>query len=115
MRTIIGLDIGGTKTAIVEGTFAGEILSRVEMATEAERPFAETAPELARVVCSMCDEANREGREPVAISVAVAGPVRARDGVLANPPNLPGWHGANLGAAFGIDVGSDVTDRTAAP
>jgi hypothetical protein len=37
--TIIGLDIGGTKTAIVEGTRDARILQRVELATEAERPL----------------------------------------------------------------------------
>lgn len=39
-RTILGLDIGGTKTACVEGTTEGEILARVEWATEAWRPFS---------------------------------------------------------------------------
>ncbi|MDR5730210.1 MAG: hypothetical protein RB191_22590, partial [Terriglobia bacterium] len=43
-RTILGLDIGGTKTACVEGTCDGRILQRVEMPTRAEEPFAATFP-----------------------------------------------------------------------
>jgi hypothetical protein len=34
-HTIIGLDIGGTKTAVVEGSAQAEILQREEIATEA--------------------------------------------------------------------------------
>ena len=37
-RTILGLDIGGTKTACVEGTLDGQILQRTEMPTRATQP-----------------------------------------------------------------------------
>ena len=43
-RTVLGLDIGGTKTACVEGTLDGRILERIEMPTRAAEPFAETFP-----------------------------------------------------------------------
>lgn len=98
--SIIGIDVGGTKTAVVEGTFAGEILSRTERLTEGTRPFSETAPALAGAVAETYASARAAGRRPVAISVAVAGPLRARDGILLNPPNLPGWHGVNLTTAL---------------
>ena len=46
-RSIVGLDVGGTKTACVEGDFAGQILQRIEMPTHAMTPFAETFPAIA--------------------------------------------------------------------
>ena len=94
--TIIGLDIGGTKTAIVEGTFDGRILHRLEFLTEAWRPFAETRSRLDRSIRGLCDSAQDSGRRVVAISVSVGGPLRIESGVLLNPPHLPGWHHLRL-------------------
>jgi glucokinase len=94
--TIIGIDVGGTKTAVVEGTRSGDILERSQLATEGHRPFRETFPTLADRVANAVDAARRAGRCPVAISVAVAGPLEARLGQLMDPPNLPGWHNAEL-------------------
>ena len=39
-ETIIGLDIGGTKTAVIEGTLAGEVLARSQFATAEQRGLA---------------------------------------------------------------------------
>lgn len=53
-ETIIGLDLGGTKTAVVEGTINAEILQRTEIPTEAARPFDETFPNL--IDCMLADD-----------------------------------------------------------
>jgi glucokinase len=94
--TIIGVDIGGTKTAIVEGTATGDILTRSVAPTEAARPFADTWPFLATRICGAIDAARDAGRDPRAISVAAPGPLRIEPGILRDPPNMPGWHGAHL-------------------
>lgn len=41
-------------------------------------------------------EARTAGREVVALSVAVGDPLRIREGLLLNPPHLPGWHNIHL-------------------
>jgi predicted NBD/HSP70 family sugar kinase len=38
-RSIVGVDIGGTKTAVVEGTDDGRIIRRIQFATAPERGF----------------------------------------------------------------------------
>jgi glucokinase len=91
-RSIIGLDIGGTKTACVEGTADARILQRIELPTQAERPFAEVFPEIVRRVQSVIAAANRAGRTPIALSASIGGPLRIQEGFLINPPHLPGWH-----------------------
>ncbi len=91
-RTVLGFDFGGTKTACVEGTTRGEILQRVEMPTDAEKPFAETFPKLVREARILRAAAVAEGREIAAVSVSVGGPLRIEEGFLINPPHLPGWH-----------------------
>ena len=95
-RTVVGLDIGGSKIAVVEGTRDARILQRREIATEAERPFDDRLPALVSLVKQLVEQAARDGREVRALSVSVGGPLRISEGVLLNPPHLPGWHGVRL-------------------
>jgi glucokinase len=91
-RSLIGLDVGGTKTACVEGIADGRILQRIEIPTEAGRPFAQTAPALFDAMKDLRTHAAAAGRECVALSVSIGGPLRIGEGVLLDPPHLPGWH-----------------------
>jgi glucokinase len=95
-RSIIGLDIGGTKIACVEGGWGGQIYQRSEIPTFAARPFDQTFPAVIEGVEQRRREARTAGREVVALSVAVGGPLRIREGFLLNPPHLPGWHNTHL-------------------
>jgi glucokinase len=95
-HSLIGLDIGGSKTACVEGTHSGEILQRLEIPTVATRAFNETLPLLLEMVQQQRTLARESGREIVALSVAVGGPLQIEQGVLLNPPHLPGWHNVRL-------------------
>src|SRR5271157_6399654 len=84
-RSLIGLDVGGTKIACVEGGFNGEIHRRLEIATQAHRPFDQRFPAVTDLVTQLIGEARSAGREVVALSVAVGGPLRIREGLLLNP------------------------------
>lgn len=97
-RTILGFDIGGTKTACVEGTKDGDILQRVEMPTHAVQPFDKTFPGITKKASALLDVARGAGRTICAISVSVGGPLRIDEGLLLDPPHLPGWHGVQLKA-----------------
>jgi glucokinase len=92
LRTVLGLDIGGTKTACVEGTVEGEILERVEIPTLATQPFSDTFPRIAEQARALIRTAEQAGRTISAISVSVGGPLRIDEGILIDPPHLPGWH-----------------------
>jgi glucokinase len=94
--TIIGLDVGGTKTAVVEGSAQAEILQREEIATEASCPFDETFPRIIELMKKTIDVAQRSDREVIAVSVSIGGPLKIAEGVLIDPPHLPGWHGVRL-------------------
>lgn len=98
--TILGFDIGGTKTAVVEGTQDADILQRREQPTEAHRPFEDTFPTLAVLAEATIQEAETAGRHIGAMSVSVGGPLRIQEGVLIDPPHLPGWHGLHLKEAL---------------
>lgn len=85
---IIGLDIGGTKTAVVLGTPRGEIRWRVQFSTNPPRGFNATFDELTGTV----EKAIKASPERVeAISVSIGGPLDVLKGIIKSPPNLPGW------------------------
>ena len=94
--SILGLDIGGTKTAVVEGTFEGTILQRREIETRAEEPFDSGFER----ICGLCDhtlsEAEAGGRRVDFVGVSIGGPLIIDSGSIVNPPHLPGWHGVPL-------------------
>ncbi len=100
LQTILGFDVGGTKTAIVEGTHDAAILQREEILTKASRPFAETFPRVVATAQQMIKTAAAAGRQITALSVAVGGPLKIREGILIDPPHLPGWWGVNLKEAL---------------
>ncbi len=95
-QTILGFDIGGTKTAVVEGTLEGEILQRMELPTNAKVPFVDTFPKIIEVAQQIRSNARKAGRGIQAIGVSIGGPLRVAAGALVNPPHLPGWHGVPL-------------------
>jgi len=96
MKTLIGFDIGGTKTAIVEGTYKAEVLQRREVETEANKSFSHTFPQLTTIADELIENATLAGRKVTAVSVSVGGPLEIAAGVLHDPPHLPGWHGVQL-------------------
>ncbi|HTY36512.1 MAG TPA: ROK family protein [Bacteroidota bacterium] len=90
---IIGLDIGGTKTAVVAGTRTGEVLSRVQFATSPERGFEQFYKQLSAVIPGVISGS----KEHVdAISVSIGGPLNILEGIIESPPNLPGWDNIRL-------------------
>ena len=90
---IIGLDIGGTKTAVVTGNPRGEILSRRQFMTVPERGFDKVFEELTAAI----GRTLAETPEPVkAISVSIGGPLDILKGIVNSPPNLPGWNNIPL-------------------
>ncbi len=87
-RLIIGIDVGGTKTAVIAGTVDGTILWRRQFPTNASRGFEV----IFRDLCTLVDACVREfpGRAS-ALSVAIGGPLDIARGIVKSPPNLPGW------------------------
>ena len=67
-----------------------------EIATEASRPFDETFPRISTLIKKMIEAARRSNRDALAISVSIGGPLKIAEGVLIDPPHLPGWRGVRL-------------------
>lgn len=91
MDTIIGLDIGGTKTAILEGTYEADILQRHEIPTQAQDGFPVTFERICAEVESIMQTAKQLGRMIGAVSVSIGGPLKIDEGIILAPPHLPRW------------------------
>jgi glucokinase len=85
---ILGLDIGGTKTAVVLGTRRGEIDWRKQFATAPERGFHSFFENLATEIRNALSNAQDRVE---AISVSIGGPLDVLKGIVKSPPNLPDW------------------------
>lgn len=88
---LAGVDIGGTKTAIVLSAEPPAILHRIEFPTEAAR-----GPEAAlNRICDSFDEALARHRltpsDLKAIGVSCGSPLDPVAGIILAPPNLPTW------------------------
>lgn len=84
---ILGLDVGGTKTAVLIGTRAGEVRQRWEFASAAERGFEAMWQD----ICERAGEALAAEPRVGAIGVSIGGPMDPYEGVILGPPHLPGW------------------------
>lgn len=93
MKWIVGLDVGGTKCAVVLAQAGREIRIRARAAfpTRAERPFAEIQAELFGAVRQVLREEGVPPTQVSAIGVSCGGPLNSRRGVVLCPPNLPTW------------------------
>ncbi|QDU70410.1 ROK family protein [Mucisphaera calidilacus] len=83
---ILGIDLGGTKTAVVRGDATGRVLAREVF------PTAGAEATLGRVV----DAARGFGVAFERVGIACGGPIDGVRGCLMSPPNLPGWSGVAL-------------------
>lgn len=78
-----GIDIGGTKCAVVLGDDHMNILHKVSFpTTDVESVLSRIEAETADILAS----------NPVeAIGISCGGPLDSRKGIIQSPPNLPGW------------------------
>ena len=88
MKYFIGVDIGGTKCAVVLASVNKgiQILNKIRFASEAEK-----GPEhMLGLIYKAVDELS-DGKKIEAIGISCGGPLDSRRGIVLCPPNLPGW------------------------
>lgn len=90
----IGIDIGGTKCAVVLGD-EKQIVKKIKFETT---DFTHTINNIMRAVEDM--------GEAEAIGISCGGPLDSKKGIIMSPPNLPGWDDVHivdmLTKSFGI-------------
>ena len=85
----LGIDIGGTKCAVLAGTEQMEILERIQFATETRNGVEYTIQKLIENASTVID--NFKNYTLAAIGISCGGPLDSSKGLIQSPPNLPGW------------------------
>ncbi len=89
MKTLVGIDIGGTKCAVIIGSSvdgAVEIMHKRSFATDiTEKPL-----HIIGRICSIIEE-YASNVEIDGIGISCGGPLSSAKGIIMRPPNLPLW------------------------
>lgn len=80
---LIGIDIGGTKCAVIAGDENGNIIKRVSFPTENKNISVNR-------ILSEIEKLEAEYHSD-AIGISCGGPLDSKKGIIMSPPNLPGW------------------------
>ena len=85
--SIIGIDIGGTKCAVVACDIDGKIDFRKSFSTA----DCESTLEMIFLIIESI-----ESKESVIFGISCGGPLDSKNGIILSPPNLPGWDGIRI-------------------
>lgn len=103
MEKYIGIDIGGTKCAVIVGEYENgeiKIISRTAFATD-------VSEEPTDIIGKFCEIISKENGFK-AIGISCGGPLDSKSGVVLCPPNLPKWIDVPitdiLSSRFGVPV-----------
>lgn len=100
---LVGVDIGGTKTAICVSVGMPEVLWREEFATD---PGAGPEHALRSIVRAIRQAVVETGTVPEAIGVSCGGPLDRTTGVIQSPPNLWTWHNVGITSLLREEFGA---------
>jgi glucokinase len=92
----LGLDVGGTKVAGAAVDEGGRVRERAELPTLAGEGFHVSFGQVTAVARAILERARARGWRVGGVGAGFPGPLDPRAGVLHNPPNLPGWDGAQV-------------------
>lgn len=100
---LVGVDVGGTKTAIVLSAEPPNLLWRAEFPTRPELGWEHATDQVVELVR---EGLQQNGVKTRAIGVSCGGPLDRERGVIQSPPNLPSWDEVPIQAllenAFGV-------------
>ena len=89
----VGLDIGGTKTAVSLGGGDGTIRKKKSFPTHGK-------PEEVLERCALIIEEYQKDEVVQAIGISCGGPLDSEKGIIQSPPNLPLWDDIEIVAYF---------------
>jgi glucokinase len=104
----IGVDFGGTNLRV--GSYAGEIelMDSIVLPTRLSEGRERVVRDMCEAILALSAK-DYGGRKLAGIGVGSPGPLQLPQGILCNPPNLPGWDNFGLRAALESAVGSKIT------
>ncbi len=99
----IGVDIGGTKCAVVAGDRSFRILKKEGFPTKTERGYKAIIGNFIEKIHSILAELPEYKLQRIGISCG--GPLDSKKGMIYSPPNLPGWDNVQVTEIFSSEFG----------
>lgn len=99
----LGIDIGGTKCAVLAGTAEMEILDRIQFETRTEKGPTYAIEKLLETAENMV--AKFKQKQLLAVGISCGGPLNSKTGMIQSPPNLPGWDNIPITQMFSDKFG----------
>lgn len=97
---IIGLDIGGTKCAVILGNIINEgNIEVIEKSVCATSEYASPGKMLARLaegINTILKNRHLKASDIASIGISCGGPLDSKNGIIMSPPNLPGWNDVHI-------------------
>lgn len=90
-KKVLGIDIGGTKTAIIYAKETTDNIQIVDKMVFATTQVDDTINNIFLHVQQMLKKYKIGGQDTVAIGISCGGPLSSERGIIMSPPNLPGW------------------------
>lgn len=91
MKNYLGIDIGGTKIAIVLATENCKILRKIKFQT-----YEQFSDNLKKIEYEIHKIVSSNIVKISAIGISAGGPLDSEKGIFIAPPHLPNWHNINI-------------------
>jgi glucokinase len=102
----IGVDLGATNLRIASYSDESGLLESILLPTRLGEGHDRVIRDLCEAIASLKNECSR--RRLVGIGIGTPGPLELPEGILRNPPNLPGWDNFDLRSAVEKTLGHSV-------
>ena len=106
MKYYLGMDIGGTKCAVVISEKSGTaIKDKIRFETRVERGYEAVVAELISSARELLRRNGISSEDVLACGVSCGGPLNSETGVVMRPPNLPDWDNVPLADIVSKELG----------
>lgn len=101
----VGVDLGGTFVKIGIVTDKGKIVDKISIDTLAEKGPKKVISQIKKGIKELL---SKNKYKITGIGIGAPGVINAKNGVVENPPNLPGWGKVKLASAIKKEFGYNV-------
>jgi len=95
-KLLVGIDVGGTKTAVVLSREPPEVLARAEFATRPAKGPQLALSQMKKSIHDLLPAQGLESTDILRLGVSCGGPLDRVRGIIQSPPNLPTWEDVPL-------------------
>ena len=106
MKYYLGMDIGGTKCAVVLSEKSGSaVKDKIRFETKARRGWEAVVDELVSSAKELLSRNGLSKDDIIACGVSCGGPLDSDKGIIMRPPNLPDWDNVPLADIVTAELG----------